>query len=124
MGLKVFIAGATGGLGRGLIRQFRGQGHVVVGLVRRPEGERLVRSLGGEPHQADWFDAAALRRPARDTRLNEERDATRHHEVLLAARMHEQVQFARSVEEQRTARLLKEKMAYESMTEEQKAACR
>ncbi len=62
--MRVFIAGATGVLGRGLIRQFREQGHEVVGLVRRPEGERLIRSLGGDPRRADLFDAAALARAA------------------------------------------------------------
>src|SRR3954469_6737703 len=64
MGTRVFIAGATGVLGRGLLQQFREQGHEVVGLVRSPEGERLVRSLGGEPRQADLFDADALARAA------------------------------------------------------------
>ena len=60
--MKVFIAGATGVLGRGLIRQFREHGHEVVGLVRSPEGEQTVLSLGGEPRHADLFDADALTR--------------------------------------------------------------
>ena len=46
MALRAFIAGATGVLGRALIRQFRGHGHEVLGLVRSLEGEQLVRSLG------------------------------------------------------------------------------
>jgi nucleoside-diphosphate-sugar epimerase len=64
MGSRVFIAGATGVLGRALLRQFREHGHDAIGLVRSPEGERLVRSLGGEPRQADLFDADALARAA------------------------------------------------------------
>jgi 2-alkyl-3-oxoalkanoate reductase len=64
MALRAFIAGATGVLGRALIRQFRGHGHEVLGLVRSLEGEQLVRSLGGEPRHADLFDADALARAA------------------------------------------------------------
>jgi nucleoside-diphosphate-sugar epimerase len=62
--MRVFIAGATGVLGRGLIRQFREHGHDVLGLVRDPQGEQRVRSLGGEPRSADLCDADALTRAA------------------------------------------------------------
>lgn len=58
--MKIFIAGATGVLGRGLIRQFRARGHHVLGLVRSQQGEQTVRSLGGESRQADLFDADSL----------------------------------------------------------------
>jgi nucleoside-diphosphate-sugar epimerase len=67
--MRVFIAGATGVLGRGLIRQFREHGHEVVGLVRSPEGEQTVRSLGGQPRHADLFDADALARAADGTEV-------------------------------------------------------
>jgi nucleoside-diphosphate-sugar epimerase len=46
--MKVFVAGATGILGRGLLRRFRDRGHGVAGLARSEEGERIVRSLGGK----------------------------------------------------------------------------
>jgi nucleoside-diphosphate-sugar epimerase len=36
----------------------------VVGLVRSPEGDQIVRSLGGQPRHADLFDADALARAA------------------------------------------------------------
>jgi len=62
--VRVVIAGATGVLGRRLVRQLRSRGHEVVGLVRRPEGEEIVRSLGGEARRADLFDAEALARAA------------------------------------------------------------
>jgi nucleoside-diphosphate-sugar epimerase len=62
--VRIFIAGATGVLGRAMIGQFVGRGHTVVGLVRSPEGEQLVQSLGGESRQADFFDADALARAA------------------------------------------------------------
>lgn len=62
--MKIFIAGATGVLGRALVRQFVNRGHTVLGLARSPEGERLIQSLGGESRQADFFDADALVRTA------------------------------------------------------------
>jgi nucleoside-diphosphate-sugar epimerase len=58
--LKVFIAGATGVLGRRLIRQFTERGHAVVGLVRSPKGEEIVRGLGGKPRHGDLFDSESL----------------------------------------------------------------
>src|SRR3712207_4989886 len=64
MGARVFITGATGVLGRGLLRQFREQGYEAVGLVRSAEGQSLVRSLGGESPPAGLFDADALARAA------------------------------------------------------------
>jgi 2-alkyl-3-oxoalkanoate reductase len=62
--VKIFIAGATGVLGRAMIGRFVAHGHTVIGLVRSPEGEQSVRSLGGESRQADFFDADALARAA------------------------------------------------------------
>lgn len=62
--MRIFIAGATGVLGRAMISQFVGRGHRVIGLVRSPEGAQLVQSLGGESRQADFFDADALARTA------------------------------------------------------------
>lgn len=63
--MRVFIAGSTGVLGRRLVRDFLAGGHEVVGLVRSPEGEGVVGSLGGEPRRADLFDAEALTRAAK-----------------------------------------------------------
>ncbi|WP_049772364.1 NAD-dependent epimerase/dehydratase family protein [Rhodothermus marinus] len=62
--MQVFIAGATGVLGRRLVRRFRARGDRVVGLVRSPEGAQKVRELGGELRQASLFDAEALARAA------------------------------------------------------------
>ncbi len=62
--MKVFVAGATGVLGRGLVAQLRARGHDVRGLVRSDAGDRAVRELGGEPRRADLFDADALARAA------------------------------------------------------------
>lgn len=58
--MKVFIAGATGVLGRALIRQFRARSHEVVGLARSDEGMRTIHALGAIPARADLFNADAL----------------------------------------------------------------
>src|SRR5712691_7784790 len=62
--MRVFVAGATGVIGRRLVRQLVARGHVAVGLTRTEAGERTVRSLGGEPRRADLFDADALTKAA------------------------------------------------------------
>jgi nucleoside-diphosphate-sugar epimerase len=58
--MRVFIAGASGVLGRRLIRQLTARGHSVVGLVRSAKAEGAVRAMGGEPRHADLFDAESL----------------------------------------------------------------
>ena len=62
--MKVFIAGATGVLGRSLIRQFRERGHSAIGMARSTENENAIRKLGGESRRADLFDADSLARAA------------------------------------------------------------
>ena len=62
--MKVFIAGASGVLGRRLVRQFVARGHSVIGQVRSPKAESAVREAGGEPRHADLFDAESLARTA------------------------------------------------------------
>jgi len=62
--MRIFIAGATGVLGRRLVELFTKRGHKVAGLVRDPRGEQRVTALGGEPRWADLFDAATLARAA------------------------------------------------------------
>jgi 2-alkyl-3-oxoalkanoate reductase len=58
--MKVFIAGATGVLGRRMVRQFSGRGHRVVGLARDEKGRETIRRLGGEAVVGDIFDADSL----------------------------------------------------------------
>jgi len=62
--MKVFIAGATGVLGRRLIRQLRERGHAVSGLARNAKNEETIRSLGGEPRSGDLFEPNSLARAA------------------------------------------------------------
>lgn len=62
--MTVFIAGATGVLGRRLVRQFSDNGRSVVGLARDPAGDEVVESHGGTPRRADLFDPESLARAA------------------------------------------------------------
>jgi nucleoside-diphosphate-sugar epimerase len=64
--MKVFIAGASGVLGRRLVRQFVARGHSAIGQVRSAKAESAVREAGGEPRHADLFDAESLARAAED----------------------------------------------------------
>ncbi len=60
--MKVFLAGATGVLGRALIPQLVARGHEVVGMTRSPSKQDLVRSLGARPAVADALDPEAVAR--------------------------------------------------------------
>lgn len=58
--MRVFIAGATGVLGRRMIQQFKNKNHDVVGLVRDDRGKQTVQKLGGEAVFGDIFDAGSM----------------------------------------------------------------
>jgi nucleoside-diphosphate-sugar epimerase len=57
--MKVFLAGASGAIGRPLVRQLVERGHDVVGMTR--SNAATVESLGAEAVIADAFDADAVR---------------------------------------------------------------
>jgi 2-alkyl-3-oxoalkanoate reductase len=58
--MKVFVAGATGVLGRSLVPQLVARGHEVVGMTRSASKQDLVRSLGARPVLADALDPDAV----------------------------------------------------------------
>jgi nucleoside-diphosphate-sugar epimerase len=58
--VKVFIAGASGVLGRSLVPQLVARGHEVVGMTRSASKQDLVRSLGARPVVADALDPDAV----------------------------------------------------------------
>jgi len=62
--MKVFIAGASGVLGRRLVRQLTTRGHSVIGQVRSVKAESVVKAAGGEPRHADLFDVESLSKAA------------------------------------------------------------
>jgi 2-alkyl-3-oxoalkanoate reductase len=54
--MKVFVAGATGALGKQLVPQLVAAGHDVVGMTRSPAKADQVRALGARPAVADALD--------------------------------------------------------------------
>jgi nucleoside-diphosphate-sugar epimerase len=58
--MKVFVAGATGVLGRALVPQLVTRGHEVVGMTRSASKRDLVLSLGARPVVADALDPDAV----------------------------------------------------------------
>lgn len=58
--MRVFVAGATGVVGRRLVERLSDRGHEVVGLVRDEAGEKLVESRGGIARDGDVLDRSRL----------------------------------------------------------------
>ena len=59
--MRVFVAGATGVLGRRTVARLVAAGHQVTGVARSPEKDTLLESLGARPVRVDLFDADAVR---------------------------------------------------------------
>ena len=59
--MRVLIAGATGAIGRPLIRCLTQNRHTVYALARSPKSSRVVAELGAEPVSADALDAASVK---------------------------------------------------------------
>jgi 2-alkyl-3-oxoalkanoate reductase len=58
--LKVFVAGASGALGKQLVPKLVAEGHEVTGMTRTPAKVDLIRSLGARPAVADALDPEAV----------------------------------------------------------------
>jgi 2-alkyl-3-oxoalkanoate reductase len=58
--MKVFVAGATGALGKQLVPMLVEQGHEVTGMTRTPVKEEQIRSMGAHPAVADALDPEAV----------------------------------------------------------------
>lgn len=58
--MRVFVAGASGAIGRLLVTQLLTQGHDVVGLTRSSEKARALSEQGVDAAIADVFDAEAI----------------------------------------------------------------
>lgn len=58
--MKVFLAGATGVLGRVLVPQLVARGHNVVGMTRSESKQGLLRGLGARPIVADALNPDAV----------------------------------------------------------------
>jgi len=64
--MRIFLAGASGVIGRRLIPWLVQAGHVVGGMTRSPNKTELLSHLGAEPILCDVFDREALIRSVRD----------------------------------------------------------
>jgi nucleoside-diphosphate-sugar epimerase len=60
--MKVFVAGATGAIGRPLVRQLVAAGHQVTGMTRSEERAAQARAAGAEAVVCDVFDAEVLKK--------------------------------------------------------------
>jgi nucleoside-diphosphate-sugar epimerase len=60
--MRIFLAGASGAIGRRLVPLLRDAGHSITGTTRSPVKAQALRLLGAEPVVVDVFDAGALAR--------------------------------------------------------------
>jgi nucleoside-diphosphate-sugar epimerase len=58
--MKVFVAGATGAIGRQLVPMLVERGHEVTGMTRTPAKQDLIQQLGAHPVVADALDPEAV----------------------------------------------------------------
>jgi nucleoside-diphosphate-sugar epimerase len=81
--MRILIAGATGAIGRPLVRRLKENHHIVFGLARSSQTARSVAELGVEPVTADALDAAsvnaAIARLRPDAIINELTSLPRHY---------------------------------------------
>ena len=81
--MRVLLAGATGAIGRPLIRGLREHGHSVFGLVRSAESTRMLTEMGAEALIGDALDGASVRtaiaRVRPDAVINELTSLPRHY---------------------------------------------
>ncbi len=66
--MRVFVAGASGAIGRPLIAELVRRGHEVTGMTRSEAGARDLADLGAAVARVSAFDAAAVERALRDAR--------------------------------------------------------
>jgi nucleoside-diphosphate-sugar epimerase len=59
--MRVFLAGASGVIGRNLIPRLAGAGHEVVGMTGDAGQSGVITSLGAQPVVVDVFDRDGLR---------------------------------------------------------------
>lgn len=66
--MRVFVAGATGAIGRPLLPALQAAGHEPIAMTRSPEKAEALRAHGIETAVCDAYDAPALERALVDTR--------------------------------------------------------
>jgi nucleoside-diphosphate-sugar epimerase len=64
--MRIFLAGATGVIGKRLVPRLLTEGHQVTGLTRRPVDAEALRAKGADAAVADVYDADALAKAVRE----------------------------------------------------------
>src|SRR5215472_7304719 len=81
--MRILIAGATGAIGRPLVRHLRANQHEVFALTRSPDAAPALREIGAEAVIADALDVAAVKaavgRVRPDAVINELTSLPRHY---------------------------------------------
>ena len=81
--MRVLIAGASGAIGRPLLRSLKRSGHQVFALARSPESAQALAEMGVEPVSADALEAASVNEAVRRIRpeavINELTSLPRHY---------------------------------------------
>jgi nucleoside-diphosphate-sugar epimerase len=81
--MRIFLAGATGAIGRQLVPMLVSEGHEVIGATRSPAKVDALRGAGAEPVLLDALDATAVRTAVADARP----DAVIHELTALPQRI-------------------------------------
>ena len=81
--MRVFVAGATGAVGRPLVRMLVDGGHDVTALVRSDAGAAAMREAGVTPVSGDALDAGQVRQAVTEARP----DAIVHQLTAIPARI-------------------------------------
>ena len=62
--MRIFLAGASGAIGRRLVPLLIAAGHDITGMTRSAEAARGLEATGVHPAIVNVYDAAALQRAA------------------------------------------------------------
>ena len=88
--MKIFLAGASGVIGRSLVPRLTGAGHDVTGMTGDTATTGLVRSLGARPVMVDVFDRdrlAEVIRAAHPNAVIDQLTSLRHGDYLATNRL-------------------------------------
>ncbi|GIW73409.1 MAG: dTDP-glucose 4,6-dehydratase [Planctomycetota bacterium] len=82
--MRVFVAGASGAIGRPLVARLLMAGHQVVAMTRSPRAAAQLAEMGAQPVVCDAFELPALARALREARP----EAVVHQLTAIPSRVH------------------------------------